>query len=220
MTTLALQLKTAIELWVNDLRQCSALRLATQGRLPPRAVALYLESLRHLLCNSQSSLVLACRRAEELGDVALAEYFANKAREETGHDLWAVNDLSRLPDDVTAGLRPSPAIVRLVEHQRSLIERHPACFVAYALWAEYFTVLVGDECLAALTTCGFARQQVSSIAGHVDADREHAAQGFAEIDRLWQGQPEAEVMLEAVAEACRIFDQFCAEIAGEALRAA
>lgn len=220
MTTLAAQLKTDIELWVNELRQCSLVSLASQGRLPPRAVALYLESLRYLLRNSQSSLVLAASTAEKLGDAALAHYFASKAREETGHELWAVDDLRRLPDSVTAGLRPSPAIVRLVEHQRRLIERHPACFVAYALWAEYFTVLIGDQWLDGLTACGFEREQVSSIARHVDADREHAAHGFAEIDRLWRGQPEAEVMLAAVADACRIFDCFCAEISGEALRAA
>jgi len=60
MTTLATQLKTQIEHWADDLRQNTQLgSLARQGKLPPRALALYLESLRYLLHNSQLNLVLA-----------------------------------------------------------------------------------------------------------------------------------------------------------------
>lgn len=220
MTTLATQLKTEIEIWAEQLRRHSLASLALQGKLPPRAVALYLESLRYLFRNSQSNLAWASTVAAKLGDSALAEYFSLKAREETGHEQWAIDDLRRLPEATTAGLRPCAAIVQLVDHQRSSIERHPACFVAYALWAEYFTVLVGDEWLAGLSASGFERDHVSSIARHVEADRDHAAHGFAEIDCLWQGQPEPSVMLQTVASACEIFERFCDEICGEALRAA
>jgi len=221
MTTLAPQLKAKIERWADDLRQKTALgELGRQGKLPPRALALYLESLRYLFCNSQLNLVLASASSAKLGDRELSDYFARKAAEEKGHDGWAIDDLGRLPEGALAGLTPAPAIVSLVEWQRSLIAQHPVCFVAYALWAEYFTVLVGDEWLDSLAASGFRPEQVSSITKHLDADREHAAHGFGEIERLWHGRPDACVILHAVERAGQIFERFCDEIYGEAVRAA
>jgi hypothetical protein len=221
MTTLATQLKTAIESWADDLRQKSALGpLARQGKLPPRAVALYLESLRYLFQNSQLNLALASAACQNSGQRELAEYFASKAKEETGHDAWAIDDLSHLPSAAVIGVCPSPAIVSLVEWQRTLIAQHPVSFVAYALWAEYFTVLLGDEWLDSLAASGYERDQVSAITKHLLADREHAARGFADIDRLWHGQPAPGVILQAVERAGQIFERFCDEICGEATRAA
>jgi hypothetical protein len=221
MTTLAIQLKTAIERWADDLwRNAELAKLASQGKLPPRALALYLESLRHLLHSSQLNLALASATSTELGDFALADYFAIKAREERGHDGWAIDDLSRLPQGAVTNLHPSPAILSLVELQRRLIDEHPVCFVAYALWAEYFTVLLGDGWLDGLAASGFERGQISAIGKHLDADRAHAARGFSEIDRLWHGQPDARVVVQVVERAGRIFERFCDEICLEAARAA
>lgn len=221
MTTLATQLKTSIERWTTELHARTELgTLSKQGKLSARSVALYLESLRYLFRNSQRNLEVAAAAARELADAELSEYFARKALEEKGHELWAIDDLARFPEAVVSGLRPSPAILLLVDLQRTLIEEHPVCFVAYALWAEYFTVLVGDEWLDGLAASGFDRQQISAIAKHLAADREHAARGFAEIDRLWRGQPDSGAILEVVERAGRIFERFCAEICGEALRAA
>jgi hypothetical protein len=221
MTTLATQLKLAIDHWTCELRGKTELgTLSKQGKLSARSVALYLESLRHLFRSSQRNLEIAAARARELGAAELSEYFERKAAEEKGHELWAIDDLARFPESVVSGLRPSPAILDLVDLQRTLIEEHPICFVAYALWAEYFTVLIGDEWLDGLSASGFDRQRISAIAKHLAADREHAARGFAEIDRLWRGRPEPDAILEVVERAGRIFERFCAEICGEALRAA
>jgi hypothetical protein len=221
MTTLATQLQTSIEAWADDLRQRSQISsFAKSGRLTPRAVALYLESLRYLLRNSQLNLLLAADTSKQLGCMELSAYFDRKASEERGHEHWAIDDLKRLPDAATVGVRPSPAIVSLVELQRKLIAEHPVCFVAYALWAEYFTVLLGDEWLEALASCGFERTQITAITKHLEADREHAAHGFGEIDRLWDGQPDRTVIVAAVERAGRIFEEFCDEICVEAARAA
>jgi hypothetical protein len=221
MTTLATQLRTAIDRWAENLRRnAQLLSLARQGKLPARAVALYLESLRYLLQNSQQNLVLASTASKAMGDSPLAEYFARKAGEETGHDRWAIDDLARLPEALVTDLRPASAILTLIELQRCLIAEHPVSFVAYALWAEYFTVLLGDDWLDGLAASGFERDQVSAIAKHLDADREHAAHGFDEIDRLWHGQPDSSVVLQVVARAGRIFERFCDEICVEAARAA
>jgi hypothetical protein len=221
MTTLATQLKAGIEQWVGELRSGTELgNLARQGKLSQRAVALYLESLRYLLHHSQRNLVIASATSKHLGDADLTQYFAHKAGEENGHERWAIDDLARFPDAIVAGLRPSAAIVSLVELQRTLIDEHPVCFVAYCLWAEYFTVLVGDEWLDVLRQSGFERDRISSIDKHLATDRDHAAHGFDEIDRLWRGQPDRSTILAVVERAGRTFERFCGEICGEALRAA
>jgi hypothetical protein len=221
MTSLAVSLKRSIEQWAEDLRTKSPLgHMARAGNVTPRALALYLESLRYLFQHSQRNLQLAAEQADRMGLPHVALYFERKTREEHGHDGWAVDDLTHLPPTSVANLTPALSIVRLVELQRSLIAEHPMCFVAYALWAEYFTVLVGDEWLDALSSCGYQRSQVSAIAKHVEADREHAANGFNELEQLWQGQPDPEVLLDAVTRACGVFESFCDEISRESRSAA
>jgi hypothetical protein len=217
MTSLAVLLRQSIEQWAEELRTTSPLgHLARAGNVTPRALALYLESLRYLFQHSQRNLQLAADQADRMGLRHVALYFERKANEEQGHDGWAVDDLTHLPHTSVTNLTPALSIVRLVELQRSLIAEHPICFVVYALWAEYFTVLVGDEWLDALSSCGYQRSQVSAIAKHIEADREHAANGFNEIEQLWQGQPEPAVLLDVVARACRAFESFCDEICREA----
>ena len=221
MTTLATQLKLAIEEWSHELlRESLLMKLAKQGKLPPRAFAFYLESLRYLFQNSQQNLLTAASAAERIRQPELVQYFERKAQEERGHDHWAIHDLSRLPAHAASDQRPARAIQDLVAFQRTLIEQHPIYMVVYTLWAEYFTVLLGDEWLDALSVSGYARAQVSSIAMHLDADREHAAGGLAEVDRLWRGQPERSSLLGVVERAGRIFARFCDEVCGEAERAA
>jgi hypothetical protein len=74
--------------------------------------------------------------------------------------------------------------------------------------------------LDALCASGYGRAQVSSIAKHLDADREHTAVGLAEVDRLWPGYPEGAALLRVVERAGNIFARFCDEVSGEAERAA
>lgn len=214
-------LKAQIDAWAQTLNATSGLaKAARNGELAPRALALYLESLRYVFECSQRNLTLAAGSAERLGLQDLASYFGEKAHEERGHDRWALSDLSKLPAEITRGVQPAPASVRLTELQRTLIAQHPLCYAAYALWAEYFTVLLGEEWLENLAKSGYPRSNLSAIANHIEADREHAARGFVEIDRLWCGQPNAAVLVESVERAQRLFEQFCDEICLEARRAA
>ena len=221
MDALSISLRRSIESYAQKLLDSSELgQVARAGGLTPRAVAYYLTNLRYLFMHSQRNLALAADRSEQHGDPVLAAYFRRKVIEETGHDLWASDDLSRIPDDSKQGLQPSPQIVALVALQRDVIERHPACFVVYSLWAEYFTVLVGDEWLAALEACGFTRDRVSAIDKHLEADREHAARGLSEVDTLWHGEPAYQDMLNVVDEAAAIFEAFCDDVCAQARHAA
>lgn len=214
-------LREMIERSADELRQTSALAtLVKSGKITPRAIALYLESLRYLFSHSPELLRGAAQRSDELGRVGLGDYFRAKIHEEQGHDNWASSDLARLPASITAGIQPAQAVVQLVALQRSMIARDPMCYAAYVLWAEYLTALLGAEWLAALAAFGYSREQLSSVAKHLDADREHAPRGFDEVEGLWQAEPSTMVVLEGVEAAAGLFRGFCDEICAEALRAA
>jgi hypothetical protein len=213
MGTVSFELRVTIERLAEQLRRTSPMaHIARAGRFTPAALALYLESLRHLFVASQRNLGRANTLAQVLGDARLAEYFARKLAEERGHEVWASADLSQLPASSTERVEPARAILRLTDLQETLLARHPLYFVAYALWAEYFTVLVGDEWIEALGHSGYREKQLSAVVNHVHADREHARASFAQLDELWRGEPSLEQLCAAVEEAAHEFENFCNEL--------
>jgi hypothetical protein len=219
--SLAEQLKQTIERYADELMQRTPIaEILRRGELTPRAMALYLESLRYLFACSERNLRLAADRCETLGKLEIAAYLRRKATEEDGHDRWAINDLASLPPAATAGIRPARAIVALVELQAEFILTEPLYFVAYLQWTEYFSVYVGDVWLDALAMSGYQRTQVTAIHNHLETDREHAAAGFREIDVLARDFPHPERLIDAVDKAGRVFESLLEEISSEARRAA
>ena len=215
MTSLARTLKAAIDAWGEQQRCGQLIELARSGSLTPRAVALYLTSLQALFTHSQRNLHHARARSEALELPLLVEYFRGKAHEEHGHEQWAASDLSKLPLSAADGLAPARGGMRLAQLQRALLEEHPTCFVIYVVWAEYLTVLLGDEWLDALAVCGYERAAMSAVSNHVDADRAHAAHAFEVLDQLWNGEPSLERLLECLERAQLGFEAFCDEICQE-----
>ena len=206
-------LRSSIDSWAARLRAESPLvEAAEKGQLSPRTLALYLESLRYVFTHSQLNIRAAAVRAEELSLRELADYFHAKAKEEQGHEQWAKNDLERLPREVVKGIAPASASLALVALQEALIDKHPLCFLAYTIWAEYLTASLGAEWLSLLANCGYERSALSAVAKHLDADIEHAHAGFGALDRLWQGVPGGGELLAAVEHAERGFEAFCTEL--------
>ena len=217
--SLSALVKASIDGWAERLRAHSPLvRAAQQGELSQRSLALYLESLRYVFAQSQANILGAAERAQALQLPELAAYFRDKAREETGHDQWAANDLLHLPSLAVEGIRPAAASLELVSLQDALIQKHPMCFLAYTVWAEYLTASLGDEWLRMLARSGYQRSAVSAVALHLEADQDHALEGFEALDRLWpnvarvEGAPSALEILDGVLCAEQGFEAFCAEI--------
>jgi hypothetical protein len=217
--SLSALVKASIDIWAERLRSHSPLvHAAEQGELGPRSLALYLESLRYVFAQSHANIVAAAERAQALQLPELAAYFRGKAAEEIGHDRWAENDLRHLPSVAVEGLQPAAASVALVSLQKALIEKHPTCFLAYTVWAEYLTASLGDEWLRMLGRSGYERSTVSAVALHLEADQGHACEGFEALDRLGpsnafvQGAPSALEILDGVEQAEQFFEAFCAEI--------
>lgn len=229
--SLACEIKASIDDWAQRLLRDSELaRVAQSGSLSPRVVGRYLESLRYVFVHSHRNVVAAAARADQLALPQLAAYFRAKAAEESGHDQWAEQDLSRLPAQVTQAVEPAAASRALVALQADLLQRHPLCFLAYAVWAEYLTARYGGEWLRMLASSGYDRTSVSAVTKHVEADADHALEGFEALDRFWQAaapprrsedqsgqdgvaaQPSASDIMDGVRRAQLGFEAFCAEI--------
>ena len=164
---------------------CPMFHAATVGTLSPTSVERYLASLRCMVASSSPYLERAAVRARSLGHEELAAFFSSKAAEERGHDEWAEHDLHVLRSrfDVTFDDAPVPAILTLMRFCEETIDRNPVLYLAYVLWAEYLSTLIGGEFVAALVQqCGVPRTALTCADKHVELDQEHAADDIEIID--------------------------------------
>ena len=167
------------------LRSSRLFRLAEEGAVKPETVSAYLFNIRYLIRHTPTYLELARRESEARGQLDLAGYYAVKAAEEHGHDVWADNDLASVTrsHQVVPPCDPSPAIAELVHYLRYVITADPQRYLGYILLAEYFTVLVGPAWLNALDeSCGISPSSLTAIGHHVELDREHVSEGLSQID--------------------------------------
>lgn len=188
------------------------LRRASVGEVGVVIVGRYLASLRFLLEQTQAHLGRARDRARDLESVALARYFEQKLEEERGHDHWAAQDLRVLMDGGRIGgaFAPVPAILELAHFIESTIDDDPRDYLAYVLWAEYFTVLVGGVFVNELVgRCGIDGNALTCLARHVELDADHADEGLDAIDRLIDDPARLRKMLAVVQLAGALFDRAC-----------
>ncbi|HTJ85223.1 MAG TPA: hypothetical protein VL400_26080 [Polyangiaceae bacterium] len=188
---------------------------AASGRLGADVVARYLVSLRHLVGNTVPTLVHAERAAKAAGDVALASHFALKRREEAGHDRWADHDIEVLAKQL--GERfiggPARAIRDLLADNLDAIDAEPRTYLAYMLWAEYFTVLAGGPFAKyVVERCGIPSEAMTCLARHAELDADHATEGMDVIDRLVTDPGLLRPLRASMRRAMNHFDRFCDEL--------
>jgi pyrroloquinoline quinone (PQQ) biosynthesis protein C len=216
--TVSETLRLDIEEYVTTFRSSNQLLIrARSGDLKPEVVVRYIDGLRYLLRHTDVNMKLARLRSEELGRRRLADYFEHKAKEEAGHDLWADKDLATLSAmfGVASPAAPARSIAALVEYLRSMIAEEPVQYLAYILFVEYVTVLLGPEWLQALDEhCGIPVSAMSVVGKHVELDRDHAAEGLREIDLLVPDDENVDLLRGALRRSMEYFDVFCSEISG------
>lgn len=205
-------------------RRCIAhhpmLQRAAAGQVGPDTVGRYLASLRYMLAITQDHLRRARDLASARGLAALAEHLDQKIVEERGHDRWASQDLVVL--SATGGRPqssdPVPAIVELARFIEATIEEDPRDYLAYVLWAEYFTVLVGGVFIERLVTrCGIDPAALSCLARHVELDQEHTDDGLDFIDRFVDEPARLNRLRDVLAQVVTIFDRAAVEMLGPEL---
>lgn len=197
---------------------------AADGTLTADHVARYLTAIHSLVLHTPVHLKDAEARARACGAVGLATHFREKLGEEQGHDEWAANDLNAVASraaSTTPAVHPEmQQLIAFIEH---VIERDPELYLAYILFAEYLTVLLGAEWLDLLESrCGIPKRSMSVIGNHAELDKRHVGEALATIDALVAEPRKLPAMREVVTTAMARFDSFCRGILEEtdgALRA-
>ncbi len=213
---LADDLKREIESYSASLRANNEMfARAAAGTLTRAQVARYIANIHFLVKGTPPCLARARDRAMQRGMADLARHFDRKLHEETGHHLWAEQDLTRLGDEVDADLaeRAVPALRDLFAYLTAAIDRDPMLYLYYTVLAEYMTVLVGGDWIEMVEQrCGIPREALSVIGNHVELDREHAVDGLSEVDALTPEAKYLEPMRQLLADAFHYLDRMCAEV--------
>ncbi len=206
-------LRLEVERYASRARRTNALYVrAQEGTLEPRHLAAYLTGIHYLVLHTPIHLNLAMALATERGDADLARHYAHKLEEEQGHHAWAENDIERLSRTSlkapSAGVHPS--MTELVAYIETLIHEDPTLYLAYILFAEYLTVILGPEWLELLESrCGIPRTSMSVVDNHATLDQEHVGEGLVVIDALVGDPRKLPRMREALVCATKRFDVFC-----------
>jgi pyrroloquinoline quinone (PQQ) biosynthesis protein C len=191
------------------------LALARQGKVTAEIVVAYLSGVLFMVRQTPVHLALAARRARETGREDLAGFFARKIAEEQGHDRWALDDFEELGRlfGTAAAQHPDASMIALAELLAGAIQRAPASYLAYILFTEHLTVLLGPVWLTALEErCGIPRRALSVVAKHAELDREHVQEALRELDALLT---DADVpgLDHVLARASAQYDDFYARLA-------
>ena len=206
-------------------RECNPLfRLAEQGALERAQLGEYLYNTAYIALCTQTHVELGQFKAEAANQPELVEFFVDKRREEAGHAQWAFQDLVRLQLQCGAGKRfrvREPLIQLLAQVQREL-DRNPASYLVYSLFAECLNARLGPALVRALTAQGsFCAEELSMLAKHAELDPGHVAEDCRFIDLVSE---RAALRLD---ESCRFLDElvghftrFTQEIAQEQIDAA
>jgi pyrroloquinoline quinone (PQQ) biosynthesis protein C len=205
-----------IDAYVAYQRQESRLlNMARGGALSADAVGRYLANIHYLISQTPAHL----RRGEELalslGRPQLADYFARKLEEETGHERWAEADMDAVGKLAGRAVmrRPTEAMRALVRNVERAIEQEPLLYLAYALFAEYQTVRLGPEWVAALEQrCGVPSTALTVATHHIDLDRDHVKEGCIEIDELAADERCHPAMIAMVRKSMQYFTSFCDDL--------
>jgi hypothetical protein len=188
---------------------------AAAGTLTPWHIATYLENIRYLVRHTPRHLVVSRDRAHEVGDEKLAAHYERRLREEVGHDLWAEQDLATLRSGLPAppSGRVLASMLELVGYIGGRILERPALHLAYILFAEYLTVIIGPDWLRLLEErCGVEQSAMTVVSKHVELDRSHVEHALEEIDDLVADPRMIGPMREMLHESIVRFENFCAEV--------
>ncbi len=93
----------------------------------------------------------------------------------------------------------------------------PHLYLAYILFAEYLTVKLGPEWVAALDgRCGVPASALTVATKHIELDQHHVQEGCDEIDALAVDPALPGPLLEMLHESMRHFSAFCDDLYDDA----
>jgi len=194
---------------------------ACEGRISKTTFSRYLKNIQFLLHHTPLHLRMAIERSIELGDDRLTNFFQLKLAEEHGHEEWAKEDIATiaaktLAPSMALHLDIVPGMLALVKFNELVIKNHPALYLPYILFAEYFVVIAAPEWIEILETrCAIPRQAASVLAKHAELDKFHVQDDIVEIGRFIEqrnDQAEQHLFVPMLERAQALFWQFTHEV--------
>lgn len=208
-------LRTDIESFAARRRDNPVFRMAEEGTITFGMVRRYIACIHHMIKLTPVHLTRARERARALGDEALAAHFEHKLVEETGHDVWAEEDLESLSRMMNAPVvdEAAPSAKRLGAYIEGVIDEDPALYLAYIAFTEYMTVIIAPEWLALLEErCGIPKTALTVVDKHVELDRDHAEEAFAQMDDLVGDPRKLGPMRKVLADTIELVTAYCHEV--------
>lgn len=182
----------------------AAARRLSDGTIDRAGYARYLTQTYQYVRWTAPLLARGAERLQELGRYpALAELFAVKAREEMGHEDWALADLRALGEDIVAIQleAPSAAVSAYVAWNSLIVESgSPTAFLGTAYVLESLSIRHGAEVVSNLCRHSAIRRiegAVSFLRGHAGADVGHMEQLGALLAQVDDERDQVAILLSA-----------------------
>ena len=147
-----------------------------RGELTAQQWEKFIQNIIYLIRFTPPHLKRALKKAQVQGLPTMQRFFSEKISEEVGHDKWGEQDVASLKgefqevdlDAINSGTQ------KMLAYHKDIIDRDCRLYVLYIMFAEYFTVIKGEELIGNLEKkCNIARDCASVITKHSDLDREH-----------------------------------------------
>ena len=163
---------------LKELTGIEAIQTVLAGKPDLAVYTRYLTNVFHYACHSAEVIALAGARCTRSHPEA-SRYLLHHAREEMGHELWALDDLRALGMDeqaVRAG-RPVPACAAMIGFEYYVAGRtNPIGLFGWLYVLEAIGDDLGKRVAAGLQNAlGGSTRGIKFVAGHGVADHEHTA---------------------------------------------
>ncbi len=184
-----------------------------KGTLTATELTRFLQNVSFLTTHTPQHLKLAQSIAAAQGHHALAHYFEVKLSEEVGHDEWGNEDVKSLQKHYNVSsdqLGILPEMRAFVARNEDMIRLDPFDYFIYVLYAEYFTVLAGPACLAAIEKNNQIPKSMMSIIGkHAELDQHHVAEWAEEAQKLGLTLQNADAYRKVLDDIMERYANFC-----------
>ena len=193
-------------------------------RMDPSILSTFVSNTEYIVGLTPVHLDIARKEANESGDQALADYFALKIAEESGHDKWAQEDIKKLElkGASQANLQHLESMKEIARYNEALIKKDPYQYLVYILFTEYFTVIAADECFSGLGThSNISKDDLTVISKHAELDKEHVGEFRETFSSLPQNRmPSEESLRKTLHDIFKLYQSFWTELMNGSERSA
>lgn len=194
------------------------------GEISHEEIARFVKNVTFLTAHTPHHLQLAVKMASEKSDKKLTRYYKAKLHEEVGHDQWGESDLKQLNERFSLKDGNTDVLSEMKDYvaaNERMIADDPLHYFVYILFAEYYTVIAGPECLEAIKRSkNVPREMMSIIDKHAELDKDHVHEWSQQARVIGLKVEDASVYLKVLEKILKRYDSFAKALSGTHAKAA